>query len=102
MKVVAVTSCPSGVAHTYLAAEALKMAGKKLKVDVSVETQGAAGIENRLTGADIAEAVCIILTSDTTIREEERFKGKKILRMEANKIISDSLKLMKKIKITFE
>lgn len=102
MKVVAVTSCPSGVAHTYLAAEALKMAGKKLKMEVSVETQGAAGIENRLSREEIAEAVCVILTSDTTIREEERFKGKKILRMEANKIISDSLKLMKKIKITFE
>ncbi len=102
MKVVAVTSCPSGVAHTYLAAEALKMAGRKLNVEVFVETQGAAGIENQLNKQDIEEAVCVILTSDTTIRNEERFKGKKILRMEANKIISDSLKLMKKIKITFE
>lgn len=102
MKVVAVTSCPSGVAHTYLAAEALKMAGKKLNMEVLVETQGAAGIEKQLNKQDIEEAVCVILTSDTTIRNEERFKGKKILRMEANKIISDSLKLMKKIKITFE
>jgi len=102
MKIVAVTSCPSGVAHTYLAAEALKMAGRKLNVEVFVETQGAEGIENQLNKKDIDEAVCVILTSDTTIRNEERFKGKKILRMEANKIISDSLKLMKKIKITFE
>lgn len=101
MKIVAVTSCPSGVAHTYLAAEALKIAGKKLMIDVIVETQGASGIENRLSKADIQEAVCVILTSDTTIREEERFKGKKVLRMEANKIISDALKLMKKIKLTF-
>ena len=102
MKIVAVTSCPSGVAHTYLAAEALKMAGRKLNVEVFVETQGAAGIENQLNKKDIDEAVCVILTSDTTIRNEEQFKGKKTLRMEANKIISDSLKLMKKIKITFE
>lgn len=102
MKIVAVTSCPSGVAHTYLAAEALKMAGKKLNIEVFVETQGAAGIESQLNKKDIEEAVCVILTSDTTIRGEQRFKGKKILRMEANKIISDSLKLMKKIKITFE
>ena len=102
MKIVAVTSCPSGVAHTYLAAEALKMAGRKLNVKVFVETQGAAGIENQLNKKDIEDAVCVILTSDTTIRNEERFKGKKILRMEANKMISDSLKLMKKIKITFE
>ena len=102
MKVVAVTSCPSGVAHTYLAAQALKMAGKKLNMEVLVETQGAAGIEKQLNKQDIEESVCVILTSDTTIRNEERFKGKKILRMEANKIISDSLKLMKKIKITFE
>ena len=78
------------------------MAGRKLNVEVFVETQEAAGIENQLNKKDIDEAVCDILTSDTTIRNEERFKGKKILRMEANKIISDSLKLMKKIKITFE
>ena len=46
MKIVAVTSCPSGVAHTYLAAEALKMAGRKLNVEVFVETQGAAGLRS--------------------------------------------------------
>ena len=102
MKVVAVTACPSGVAHTYLAAEALRMAGKKLEIDVMVETQGASGIEGRLTSSDIEDAVCVILTADTTIRGEDRFQGKKILRMEANKIISDALKLMKKIRITFE
>ena len=49
MKVVAVTACPSGVAHTYMAAEALQIAGEKLGVDIKVETQGAGGIENRLT-----------------------------------------------------
>ena len=48
MKVVGVTACPSGVAHTYMAAEALSLAGKKAGIEVKVETQGSAGIENEL------------------------------------------------------
>ena len=54
MKIVAVTACPSGVAHTYMAAEALKKAGEKLGVEIKVETQGGIGIENVITEADLA------------------------------------------------
>ena len=80
MKVVAVTACPSGVAHTYMAAEALQIAGEKLGVDIKVETQGAGGIENRLTEEEIKEAVCVVLSTDTSIRESDRFKGKKVVK----------------------
>lgn len=73
MKVVAVTACPSGVAHTYMAAEALQIAGEKLGVDIKVETQGAGGIENRLTEEEIKEAVCVVLSTDTSIRESRPF-----------------------------
>lgn len=102
MKVVAVTACPSGVAHTYMAAEALQIAGEKLGIEVKVETQGAAGIENKLTAEEIKEAVCVVLSTDTSIREESRFKGKKVVRMSTSKIMSSALPLMKKIQTTFQ
>lgn len=102
MKVVGVTACPSGVAHTYMAAEALQLAGKKAGVEVKVETQGSAGIENELTKAEIAEAVCVILSNDVSIRNEERFKGKKILRMSTSELMKKSDALIKKIEATFK
>ncbi|HHQ0104149.1 TPA: PTS fructose transporter subunit IIB, partial [Listeria monocytogenes] len=49
MKIVAVTSCPSGVAHTYMSAESLELSAKKMGVTIKVETQGSSGIENKLT-----------------------------------------------------
>ena len=101
MKVVGVTACPSGVAHTYMAAEALQIAGKKLGMDVKIETQGSAGIENALTEQDVAEAVCVILSNDVAIRNEERFKGKKVVRMGVSDLIKKADGLMKKIQATF-
>ena len=102
MKIVGVTACPSGVAHTYMAAEALAMAGKDEGIDVLIEAQGSAGIENRLSKADIDDAVCVVLSNDVAIREEERFKGKKIIRMGVSDLIKKAKPLVKKIKKTFE
>ena len=75
MKLVAVTACPSGVAHTYLAAESLEIAAKKNNVEIDVETQGSIGIENELTSEQIKEAEAVILTNNIGIKNEERFKG---------------------------
>nr|WP_278335680.1 PTS fructose-like transporter subunit IIB [Clostridium paraputrificum] len=97
MKVVGVTSCPSGVAHTYMAAEALVLAGKKHGVEVIIETQGGAGIENPLTKKDIGEAVCVILTNDVSIKGEERFKGKKVIKMGVSDVIKRADALIEKI-----
>ena len=76
MKVVGCTACPSGVAHTYMAAEALILSGKKYGVEVIMETQGGCGIENKLNLKDIEEAVCVILS-----RSEERRVGKECASM---------------------
>lgn len=76
MKIVAVTACPSGVAHTYMAAEALKKAGEKLGVEIKVETQGGIGIENVITEADLTNTDYVVLTKEVAIKNEERFKGK--------------------------
>ncbi|MGG7058807.1 PTS fructose-like transporter subunit IIB [Clostridium tertium] len=102
MKVVGVTSCPSGVAHTYMAAEALVLAGKKYGVEVIIETQGGAGIENRLKLKDIEEAVCVILTNDISIKDEDRFKGKKVIKMGVSDVIKRSDAIILKIKDKFK
>ena len=102
MKVVGVTACPSGVAPTYMAAEALVLAGEKAGMEVKVETQGSAGIENELTAEDIKDAVCVILSNDVAIRNEERFKGKKVVRMGTSDIMKKADGLLKKIQDTFQ
>jgi fructose-like PTS system EIIB component len=79
MKFLAVTACPSGVAHTYMAAEALENAAKKRGIDIKVETQGSIGIENRITAKDVSEADAVILTKDMPVLNAERFNGKIIV-----------------------
>lgn len=86
MKIVGVSGCPTGVAHTYMAAEALTEAGKKRGFEIKIETQGV-DVENELTAKEIAEADFIIIASGKTI-DKTRFVGKKLLEVK----ISDALK----------
>ncbi|MEU1891288.1 PTS fructose transporter subunit IIABC [Streptomyces pristinaespiralis] len=74
-RIVAVTSCPTGIAHTYMAAESLQKAGEAAGVDVVVETQGSAGF-TRLDPGVIAAADAVILAHDVEVREKDRFAGK--------------------------
>jgi len=71
--ILAITACPAGIAHTYMAAEALMKAGKELGVDVFVEKQGANGIEDRHTTALLKNADAIIFANDVAVKNEERF-----------------------------
>ncbi|RPJ63689.1 MAG: PTS fructose transporter subunit IIB [Acidobacteria bacterium] len=73
MKIVAVTACPTGVAHTYMAAEQLEKAAKSLGHQIKVETQGAMGIENELSQADVDAADVAILAADIALERPERF-----------------------------
>ena len=79
MKIVAVTACPTGIAHTYMAAERLEKAAKKLGHAIKVETQGAMGLENALTEADVREADVVLLAAGIPVRDRERFEGKRIV-----------------------
>ncbi|MGX6979619.1 PTS fructose-like transporter subunit IIB [Vagococcus elongatus] len=97
MKLAAVTACPSGVAHTYLAAESLEVAAKKNNVEIKVETQGSIGIENELTPEWIKEVDAIILTNNIGIKNEERFKGKPIVRISAGDCINKADAIIKKL-----
>lgn len=78
-EVIAVTACPSGVAHTFMAAKSLEKAGHRLGIKVKVETQGANGIVNRITPLDIKNAKLVILAHDVAIKEAERFQGIQII-----------------------
>ena len=73
MKIVAVTACPTGIAHTYMAAEQLEKTARKLGHAIKVETQGAMGIENELSQADIDAAGVAIVAADIAIEQPERF-----------------------------
>ena len=73
MKIVAVTACPTGVAHTYMAAEQLTKTAAKLGHTIKIETQGSMGIENELSQAEIDSADAAILAADIMIEKAERF-----------------------------
>ena len=87
-KVLAVTACPTGIAHTYMAAEALEKAGKKLGISVKVETNGSGGAKNILTDEEIANCDGIIIAADKSV-EMARFNGKKVIRTK----VSDGIKI---------
>lgn len=78
MKIVAVTSCPNGIAHTYMAQEKLEQAAHELGIDMKVETQGGVGVENQLTAKDIAEADGVIIAADRQV-DLSRFNGKMLI-----------------------
>lgn len=78
-EILGITACPTGIAHTYMAAEALEAAGKEVGHLVKIETQGQSGVKNKLTKEEIKNAKAIIIAADIDI-DLSRFKGKKILK----------------------
>jgi fructose-specific phosphotransferase system IIB component len=89
MKIVAVTACPTGIAHTYMAAEKLEKTAKALGHQIKVETQGAMGIENELTAADIKAADAVLFAVDIQVEQRERFDGKKVVQVPVQDAIKD-------------
>jgi len=97
MKILAVTACPSGVAHTYMAAEALEKGAKSRGHEVKVETQGSIGIENEIKKEDILDADVVILTKDMAIKNKERFEGLPIVNVAIGDVIKKTLPLLEKV-----
>ncbi len=91
-RVLAVTACPTGIAHTYMAAEALEKAGKKLGVTIKVETNGSGGAKNILTKEEIENCDGIIVAADKNV-EMARFDGKKVISTQ----VSDGIKIPEKL-----
>lgn len=94
MKIIGVTKCPTGIAHTYMAAQKLEEAGAELGYEVKIETQGSQGTENRLTAADIEAADYVVIAADVAIDEKERFNGKKVASMDISPAIKDAKKVL--------
>ncbi len=89
MRIVAVTACATGIAHTYMAAEKLEKAAKMLGHVIKVETQGAMGTENNLTPADIDAAEVAILAADVAIEGAERFSRLRKVRVSVQDALKD-------------
>jgi len=89
MNIVAVTACPTGIAHTYMAAEQLQRAAKKLGHQIKVETQGAMGIENELSQADVDAAGVAILASEIALEKMERFLRIRVVKVAVQDAIKD-------------
>ncbi|MCI5900565.1 MAG: fructose-specific PTS transporter subunit EIIC [Firmicutes bacterium] len=92
-RILAVTACPTGIAHTYMAAEGIEKAAKAKGCFVKVETRGSGGAKNVLTDQEIAEADCIIVAADTQV-PMDRFHGKKLINVQVSDGISKADKLV--------
>ena len=94
--IVAVTACPTGIAHTYMAAEAIEKKAKELGYQVKVETRGSAGAKNVLTDDEIAKATGVIVACDTNV-PTDRFDGKKVIECQVSDGINKAEELIKRI-----
>ncbi|MCQ2009490.1 PTS fructose transporter subunit IIB [Sporolactobacillus sp. STSJ-5] len=97
MKIVGISACTSGIAHTYIAKEKLIKAGTEAGHQVRIETQGTIGIEDELTVQEIKEADLVIIAADIKISGRERFKGKKVVEIPTNLAIKAPKQLYKKL-----
>lgn len=98
MYIIGISACPTGIAHTYMAADAIETAAKNLKADFKVETQGSIGIENKLDLEDIKKADLIVITAAVAVREYDRFDGyeDKIYEISLQEVITKGNELIKK------
>lgn len=94
--IVAVTACPTGIAHTYMAAEAIEKKAKELGYQVNVETRGSGGAKNVLTDDEIAKAAGVIVACDTNV-PTDRFDGKKVIECQVSDGINKAEELIKRI-----
>ena len=94
--IVAVTACPNGIAHTYMAEENLKKKAKELGVDIKVETNGSEGIKHRLTADEISKAVGVVIAADKKV-EMNRFDGKPLVNKPVKSGIQEPEKLIKQV-----
>lgn len=94
--IVAVTACPTGIAHTYMAAEAIEKKAKELGYQVKVETRGSGGAKNVLTDDEIANAAGVIVACDTNV-PTDRFDGKKVIECQVSDGINKAEELIKRI-----
>jgi len=97
VNIVAVTSCPTGIAHTYMAAEQLEKKAQELNHNIKVETQGSMGIENELSDSEIRNADFVLFAADIEVEQKERFAGKKIIEVSVQEAIKHPDKIFEQM-----
>ncbi len=95
-KIIAVTGCPTGIAHTFMAEEALKNAAKKLSVEIKVETNGASGVENAIQPADLVDIAGVIIAADKDVLPD-RFNGLPVVEVPVKEAIHHPAELINKV-----
>jgi fructose-specific phosphotransferase system IIB component len=97
MRIVAVTACPTGIAHTYMAAEQLEKTARALGHEIKVETQGAMGIENELSEEDVRRADVAVFAVDIEVEKRERFDGIKTVHVSVREAIKNPKGVFEKL-----
>lgn len=97
MFIVAVASCPVGIAHTYMAAANLKKYAEQKGIEIKVETQGASGIENEITAEDIARADGAIVASDVKIKNQGRLDSIPTLSVSVSEAVKDAKRVIEEL-----
>ncbi|CAM2875448.1 PTS fructose transporter subunit IIB [Erysipelothrix tonsillarum] len=93
-KIIGITACPTGIAHTYMAQECLEKECKERGYEVKIETQGSMGIENELTDEEIEAADIVILAVSISIEGEERFDDKLVMNADVGRAISHTSEMI--------
>lgn len=102
MRIVGVSACTTGIAHTYIVKQRVLEAAAKCSYECKMETQGTIGIEDKLSEEDIAKADVVLLAIDVKIQGEERFKGKPIVRCRTTDAMNNTVAFLKKIEEALE
>ncbi|WNJ97331.1 fructose PTS transporter subunit IIB [Vibrio ruber] len=97
MNIVGVSACTVGIAHTYIAQKKIEIAAQKAGHHAKIETQGTIGIENALTEEEIAQADIVLLAADVQVSGEERFAGKKVVKVPTEMAVKSPNKLIEKL-----
>lgn len=96
MKILAITACTAGIAHTYIAKEKLENAAREIGDTIKVETQGSIGVENELTPEEIREADVIVISADIRVNKE-RFKGRPVVEIPISTVMKSPKGVLNKI-----
>ena len=102
MKIVGVAACTAGIAHTYIAREKLMKSAQLRGHQIHCETQGTIGVEHELTPEDIKAADVVILAIDVAITGMERFKGKKVVKVDTSTLSKNPIALIQKVEKAIE
>lgn len=97
MKIVGITACTAGIAHTYIAKEKLESTARAMGHEIKIETQGTIGVENELTEEEIKAADVVIIAADIKVSGKERFNGKPVVNIPISVVMKSTKSLILKI-----